>query len=389
MTTICAIVPTFNRSGLVVECLESLLAQTRTLDHIIVVNDGSTDDTREVLRRYAERATIIHQQNAGKAPALNAALRQCTADYVWICDDDDIADPRGAEQLSRALDAEPALGFVYGRFLIFRNSPTNGNFIPPTYWARAEEADTLINVLEESFTFQFAQMVRRSTFETVGGFREDLIRSQDYEMFIRLARSVRSAYVPETIFYQRQHEAVRGSATDNFSARDAAAKWLHYDQVIFRDIRRTLQLDEVVPTFARGLDNPQRRRAAYLQRACIFAQRALWEFASEDLNAACELGADEQPSAEEIDLASRVVRSHLAWTMLSASDVDRGRLRDCARVGRYGRAIVIALMRPAVWQARMALRSGQLSDCIARLRLIASVLGLRGMAARLWQSAVG
>jgi len=388
MSTVCAIVPTFNRSALLVERMDSFLTQTRPLDHITVVNDGSTDDTNEALRRYAQRVAVVNQPNAGKAVALNAALRGCDADYVWICDDDDIADVRGAEHLARALDADPRMDFVYGRLLIFQDTAAGRVFTPPSHWARAEEASTLINVLEEAFTFQFAQMVRRTTFDRVGPFREDLIRSQDYEMLIRLARSARSAFVPEVIFFQRKHDGARGAAGGLFSPSLAHSKWLHYDQVIFRDLRQTLLLDEVVPTFARRLDERPKRRAALLQRICIFAQRALWTFALEDLDEACRLGSDETPSPEENNLASAVIRSQLSWTTLSESEADLARLRACAMRGRYGRAIVTALVRPLVWQARVAMKSGHFTICIERLRLIVSILRLRGTARRLWQSAV-
>lgn len=333
--------------------------------------------------------TVINQPNAGKAAALNTALPECKTDYVWICDDDDIADARGAEHLAGALDANPDVDFVYGRFLIFRDTASGRVYAPPSRWARAEETNLVINALEESFTFQFAQMVRRKTYDRVGRFREDLIRAQDYEMFIRLARSSRSKHVPVVIFFQRSHEGPRGATSDMFTARAALTKWLHYDQMIFRDLRRTLLLEEVVPTFAQRLGELQKRRSALLQRSCIFAQRALWTFALEDLDEACRLGDGEDPLPEEIDLASAVVGNPLSWSALSASNIDMANLRGSATGGRYGRAIVIALTRPLVWHARIALEHGQVSLFIMRLKLIVSILGPRGAVVRLWQSVRG
>ena len=140
-TTVCAIVPTYNRALMLRECLDSLLAQTRPLDRIVVVNDGSTDDTEETLRSYGAKFEILRQDNAGKAAALNHALADCDSDYVWICDDDDIAEPDACEALARALDANPNAAFSYGRFKRFRDLDGIRQILPMSYWPdRHEEA---------------------------------------------------------------------------------------------------------------------------------------------------------------------------------------------------------------------------------------------------------
>jgi GT2 family glycosyltransferase len=386
MTTVSAILPTFNRSAMVCECLDSLLGQTRRLDQIIVVNDGSTDGTRDVLAKYGASITVIEQANAGKARALNAGLERCTEDYVWICDDDDIADARGTEHLARALDADGGLSFVYGTFQRFFDGKAGREFAPPSYWTRAEEDSVLINVLEECFTFQFAQLVRRAAFERVGGFQENLIRSQDYEMFIRLARSGRSLYIPEVIFYQRQHGGSRGAADGRFSAIAQQAKWLQYDQMFFRELRGSLRLDEIVPKFARDLAPAVARRAALVQRACIFAQRALWEFALEDVEEACRADPGASPLPGETHLAAAVVRNRLAWDALMASPIDIARLRACGAIGSYARAITTALLRPVIWHARQDIQAGRFGAALVRLRFVCAALGYRGGARRVLQS---
>src|SRR5580692_6093554 len=118
-TSIGVIIPTYNRASMLRECIDSILAQTRPVQQIIVVNDGSTDETESLIASYGERVTLLTKENGGKASALNLALPHCKMDYVWICDDDDIAERDGAEHLAAALDANASVDFAYSTFRHF------------------------------------------------------------------------------------------------------------------------------------------------------------------------------------------------------------------------------------------------------------------------------
>ena len=78
------LIPTFNRSAFLRESLESILAQTRPAHEIIIINDGSTDDTLEQLKAYEGRVRVLSKSNAGKSAALNFGLKHVTGDLVWI-----------------------------------------------------------------------------------------------------------------------------------------------------------------------------------------------------------------------------------------------------------------------------------------------------------------
>ncbi len=95
--TVAIIVPTFNRARYLPECLDSLLAQTFPATQIVVVNDGSTDDTAQVVRPYLNRIAYVEKENGGKSTALNLVMRGIQSDYVWIFDDDDVALPDALE----------------------------------------------------------------------------------------------------------------------------------------------------------------------------------------------------------------------------------------------------------------------------------------------------
>jgi glycosyltransferase involved in cell wall biosynthesis len=274
IASICAIIPTYNRAAMLRECIDSVLTQTRPPNQIVVVNDGSTDDTESVVASYGGRVSLINKRNGGKSSAINLALAGCTADYVWICDDDDFAAPNGLECLAAALDAHPEAGFAFGTFRIFRDEDGRRSYHDLFIWARPEETDFKILFFEQMFTCQFAMLARRSLYDKTGPFREDLIRSQDYDMTIRMIQQVEAVRVPDVIFFQRAHTGVRGSTADSFEAGHSVRKWQAYDQKIFAEILERYPLTAFTPSFAKSwADSGLVKRAALIERGSVFAGR--------------------------------------------------------------------------------------------------------------------
>lgn len=386
-SSVCAIVPTHNRAPMLRECIDSILRQSRPVQELIVVNDGSTDDTEDVAKSYGSRVTLITKQNGGKASALNIALQKCTSDYLWICDDDDIAAADGLEYLAAALDDNAGAGFVYGTFQIFRDGLFGRRFTPPTYWMRDDEPDIHIQFLEEMFTFQYAMLVRRSLYTTVGPFREDLLRSQDHEMAIRLSRSAQSVYVPRVIFFQRAHSGQRGTLTNPIANASNAQKWLEYEQKIIRSIHKEYYLEEFTPTFARHWEQARAKRAALIERACLCAKCALWTEAIEDFRRAIEL-VPAPVTLEEQRLLEAVVRKPLPWDILGNNPGWIADLRISYKANESGRSIISSLCRPLVWQSRTLLQHGDILGSARRLRLLASILGIGGATSRMRSSQV-
>ncbi|GGL71801.1 glycosyltransferase [Wenxinia marina] len=357
--TVSAIVPTFNRSALLAECLDSLLSQTRPPDQILVVDDGSTDNTAEIVSRYAPAVSYVRKENGGKSSALNLALSMVTGDYVWICDDDDIAAAGGLEAMMRGFAENPSVAYVFGDYRSFQVDDTGEKiFSDPDYRRRHEEPNLKINFLEGMFILQFACLVRREVYVALGNFEEQLIRSQDYDMMLRLSQAYAGAYVPEIIFYYREHEAERGSESTVFDASESVDKWLAYDRIIFERLLADLPLDDFTPTFAIGQPNGQ--RAALIQRAVIFGKRAFWEVAAEDLGAAERLG-DDKLTMEESQLLYSVIHQPEIWRTLELDDAAINKLSEIYGRSDLGREIVSDFLRPTVWIIRDSITSGNLA----------------------------
>src|SRR6056297_1463995 len=136
MTSITAIVPTYNRAAFLAETLASLAAQTRPVAEILVWDDGSTDGTEQAARAAPGPIRYFRSANGGKSRALNAAMAEARGDLIWICDDDELALPQAAETLAAMLEAAPEAGAAGGSYVRFRDDPVTGarSETGPGYW---------------------------------------------------------------------------------------------------------------------------------------------------------------------------------------------------------------------------------------------------------------
>ena len=110
------VIPTYNRARLVTEALHSVLSQPFDDMEVLVVDDGSTDDTLSALARFTDsRLRVIHQANQGISGARNTGVREARGEYIAMLDSDDRWRPSVLPRLVAALDAHPDAVLVYGR----------------------------------------------------------------------------------------------------------------------------------------------------------------------------------------------------------------------------------------------------------------------------------
>jgi glycosyltransferase involved in cell wall biosynthesis len=304
------IMATYNRDRYIRESLDSIFAQTLPPHQVIVVNDGSTDDTRQVLEPFMNRIVYLEQENCGKSVALNHAMVHVTGDYVWTFDDDDVMLPNGLEALVDVLERNPDIGFSYGTYWRAR-ADSEGALRPTRFWDTPEfdESEKFTRLME--YHFMPPQiMVRTSCYRVVGPFDPEILRLVDYEMVLRLARRFRSARIPTLIYYLRVHDGVRGTASSPIPARDIPAKWLEYRKKIFRRLRQELPLQDYLPKGCTDLKpDISATRRAYLQRMTIMSAKGLFEEMTEDLELAIEADSIPNPlSHKEKELLWRSIK---------------------------------------------------------------------------------
>jgi glycosyltransferase involved in cell wall biosynthesis len=118
LPVISVIITSYNYARFVDEAIQSVLDQTYQDFEVIVVDDGSTDDTRSVLDRFGDRITCIYQANQGKSIALNRGIAVSRGRYLAFLDSDDCWLPHSLQARLAAFEDDPELGVVYGRTLV-------------------------------------------------------------------------------------------------------------------------------------------------------------------------------------------------------------------------------------------------------------------------------
>jgi len=190
------ITATYNMGRYVAGTVDSILAQTHPAVEAIIVDDGSTDDTPEVLSRYADdpRVRVVRQENAGQTVAKNRGLAEATGDFVGFCDADDLWRP-GKLALQLPHFTNEAVGVVYGNFQFIDGS---GEPIatdrPDTYSGRITG-----RLLVDNFVHFPTALVRRDIIERMGGFDESLSMGIDFDLWLRISVDHDFLYLPDIL----------------------------------------------------------------------------------------------------------------------------------------------------------------------------------------------
>jgi glycosyltransferase involved in cell wall biosynthesis len=308
---ISVIIPTFNRAKYLRECLESIFAQTSPASQIIVINDASSDNTKNICQSYGNKIEYYEQsKQIGKPSAINFALEKVTGDYVWIFDDDDVAFPEALERFVEPLEKNPQYGFSYSTFY-FSDSAEDDRIGEIQFELKIpdlEKRGPLVPLLESNYLGGAALFARTSCYKEAGPFDPHLLRSQDYEMAIRIVRRFKGVRVPGgPTFHYRQHEGIRGATNDRFSVSDRKKKWLEYDQRFFRKLYKEVPLAEYLPP---GKSIEKSGRQAILQRLAIMSYKMMMPEVVADLYKLAD-SKDQTSISEEEYLILREMVTHL------------------------------------------------------------------------------
>lgn len=198
------VVTAYNCADFIGDALDSVLAQTRPVDEIVVVDDGSCDDTKAVVRRY-DGVRVVSQSNQGASAARNRGIAATSGDFVSFLDCDDIWLPEKTRQQVHYLRDDPTALMVSGG-KIWWDSLSDERWVFD-YSARDRAAPHRSLPFVNCVGNPSMVMIRREALDHVGGFDTRWRWGQDWELWMRIAQIGRIGFVPEPVIVYRWHPA--------------------------------------------------------------------------------------------------------------------------------------------------------------------------------------
>lgn len=202
------VIATYNRARFLPETIESVLKQRFRDFELIVVDDGSTDETREVLRSYGDRVRSFYQENRGPSAARNLGIRQARGQWIAIQDSDDLCTPDHLEVLFGFAEKNPGLGMVFANGAYLGGPEHNRETIIPEEKSRrlAQQGVKLADLFDKSIVRLQAALISREYLEAIGGLDENLHICMDLDLAFRLFMRYPVTYLDRVVFLYRKHE---------------------------------------------------------------------------------------------------------------------------------------------------------------------------------------
>lgn len=224
--TISLIIPTYNRGHLIAETLDSALAQDPPFLEIIVVDDGSTDNTTSVLACYADRVQLLGGRNGGVQRARNRGVAAASSEFIAMCDSDDLLEAGYVSAMQNWLRIHPECNSIYSNFATFDENSVHADKLssaPLDFFDGAQRTgafwhgmpDLYRRILDFQPLFPSGNVIRRSLYTELGGYdsRFNGVGAEDFEFALRLVEAGETALCATPLIRIRRHGA--NDSTDN------------------------------------------------------------------------------------------------------------------------------------------------------------------------------
>lgn len=281
------IVPTYNRAQLLPQSLATLSSQTVMPLEILVIDDGSSDGTEQVVTSLPGPIRYVKQANGGKSSAVNTGLSLARGSMIWLFDDDDWAEPDAIEKRLHALNARPKLGFVGAGHFMGHADAQGVKVIEHRRRMPQHSPDHIrVRLFEDCYFSLCSVLARRECFDHIGGFDTTLKSSEDYDVLLRLASQFEFTVLDEPVFTVRQHGGVRGAGDQAYAAHQRREVFRQTDKRIGLKLRANLPLSGYVNEAIPPAELTQEQRIhALANRAVVMASKGLLDEMFEDLRA--------------------------------------------------------------------------------------------------------
>lgn len=283
MDKVSVVIPTYNRMGIICDAIDSVLSQTYPNMEVIVVDDGSTDKTLDVLGKYENKIKVISQDNKGCSAARNQGIKSCTGEYIAFLDSDDKWFPTKTEkQIALLSQAGKEASCCWCNLLVEMRGCVRDRLsmdhLRPKYrqglWLNPLE------ILATRFVlFNQAIMVRRDALERAGYFDESLWVMEDYDLAIRLSLLGPWVYTNEPLVICREgaNNRISREASENPSKLSEACikiydKYINDPFVCRGKALRYMKINRYFWILDKNFNEQPRRKglSSFVQRVLIF-----------------------------------------------------------------------------------------------------------------------
>lgn len=247
------VIATYNAGEYICQAIDSVLVQTYTDFEIIVVDDGSTDDTQDRVQAYDDRVVYVYQDNQERSAARNHGIRLSQGEYIAFLDADDYWNPDKLEKQIELLDVNPELGMVYCWMQSFSANESLPTIAGQAFVAIQDKLDTFQRLVLGTKSIPLCGIVRRQCLQDVGYFDEDIVVIEDWDLWLRVTLKYPIDFVPDVLAFYRR------------SGKFLPAGWARHD------VQRT-RVEAVNKAFAmaraEGIELPSGLEQQALARAC-------------------------------------------------------------------------------------------------------------------------
>ncbi|RYL89859.1 glycosyltransferase family 2 protein [Sporolactobacillus sp. THM7-4] len=207
---ISVIIPTYNRQDFITHAIDSILSQDYKNFEILIVDDGSTDLTKEVITKYGQRVRYLYQKNLGPSAARNLGIRHARGKYIAFCDSDDRFLPQKLKRQIDFLKKHPEYRFLYTWYLQVNQNGEIDQIRKPSHCKSREHLQYCL--FNRKFTIRTSTvLVKKNCFKKAGLFNEKFWYSQDWDMWLRLAAFYKGGCLREPLAEYWIHNENRSS----------------------------------------------------------------------------------------------------------------------------------------------------------------------------------
>ncbi len=233
------VIPTYNRGPLIEETIVHALAQEKPFGKIVVVDDGSTDDTVVRLARFGDRITLIKAERGGVQQARNIGAAACSSPFIAFCDSDDLLKPTFSTVMHRGISEHPEVDAWYCNFFLFSSDTEDREKLasgPGGFLDGATHGDGYCVDIPELYErvlkfqpfFPTGSVIRKTFYQSLGGYdrRFNGVGAEDFEFLLRVICNGKLGYVTLPLAAVRKHD--QNDSKDTLRSLNGEAEILEY-----------------------------------------------------------------------------------------------------------------------------------------------------------------